>query len=118
MTLRSALQLAAAALAAAAAPVLAQDPPYDPGPPPPLPLWEDEWEENPDDKDVENEPVDDEDGHVASPDPAMEVEVPVVAEQPDCECETVVEERVDEEPAPPRARHVATRRDKRIRITK
>jgi hypothetical protein len=81
-------------------------------------LWEDEWEEDPDDEEVEDEPVDDEDGLVASPDPATEVEVPVVAEQPDCECETVVEEWVEEKPAPPRARRLAPRRDKRIRITK
>jgi hypothetical protein len=61
MTLRCASLLAAAALAATAAPALAQDS-YDPGPPPPLPAWEDEvddyreeieeeWEEDPWEKD-------------------------------------------------------------------
>jgi hypothetical protein len=57
MTIRSASLLAAAALAAATAPALAQDRGYDPGPPPPLPAWDDEWEEYPDDEYGDDEDV-------------------------------------------------------------
>lgn len=49
MTIRSTFLLVAASLAATAAPAFAQDGPYDPGPPPPLPgvgAWEEEWEED------------------------------------------------------------------------
>jgi hypothetical protein len=53
MTLRFASLLAAAGLAALAAPALAQDG-YDPGPPPPLPAW-DEAEEYPDDEYLDEE---------------------------------------------------------------
>jgi hypothetical protein len=49
MTLRFASLLAAGVLAALAAPVLAQDS-YDPGPPPPLPAWDEELEEYPDEE--------------------------------------------------------------------
>jgi hypothetical protein len=56
--------------------------------------------------------------HYPYPYPVMWVRVPIVTERRDCECETVVEEWVEEEPAPPRIRRVAPPRDKRIRITK
>jgi hypothetical protein len=56
--------------------------------------------------------------HYPYPYPVMWVRVPIVTERRDCGCETVVEERVEEEPAPPRIRRVAPPRDKRIRITK
>lgn len=49
MTFRSATFLAAAALASLSAPAAAQNTPYDPGPPPPLPnLYEDDpvWDED------------------------------------------------------------------------
>lgn len=49
MTLRFASLLAAAAMAVLAAPALAQDS-YDPGPPPPLPAWDEELDEYPDDE--------------------------------------------------------------------
>ena len=48
MTIRSAAWLAAALVTATAAPAFAQDGVYDPGPPPPLPEWEESWEEYPD----------------------------------------------------------------------
>ena len=56
--------------------------------------------------------------HYPYPYPVMWVKVPIVAERRDCGCETVVEEWVEEEPAPPRIRRIAPPRDKRIRITK
>jgi hypothetical protein len=56
--------------------------------------------------------------HYPYPYPVMWVKVPIVTERRDCGCETVVEEWVEEEPAPPRIRRVAPRRDKRIRTTK
>jgi hypothetical protein len=244
MTIRSASLLAAAALAAATAPALAQDRGYDPGPPPPLPAWDDEWEEYPDDEYGDDEDVRehhrdraghpgmrghgprhpmgyplehraawleqcraayyDESGrrrgqviggllgavaggvagseiaegddnlggtligagvgglagaavggaigaetdrerideceayllrheqsyagyghaagaygyHYPYPYPVMWVKVPVVTERGDCGCESVVEEWVEEESAPPRIRRVAPRRDKRVRVTK
>lgn len=50
MTIRSASLLSALALAAAAMPAFAQDGGYHPGPPPPLPdIWDEEWEEYPED---------------------------------------------------------------------
>ena len=56
--------------------------------------------------------------HYPYPYPVMWVKVPIVTERRDCGCETMVEEWVEEEPAPPRIRRVAPPRDKRIRITK
>lgn len=240
MTLRFASLLSAAALAAMAAPVLAQDS-YDPGPPPPLPAWDEERDEYPDDEYLDEEEAwedhgsgpaphamgyppeqraawleqcraryHDESGrrrgqvlggvlgavaggvaggaiaegddnlggvligagvgglagaavgeaigadagrdridecevyllryeqsyrgygpghgpghasgaygyHYPYPYPVMWVKVPIVTERRDCGCETVVEEWVEEEPAPPRIRRAVPARDKRIRITK
>jgi len=54
--------------------------------------------------------------HYPYPYPVMWVRVPIVTERRDCGCETVVEEWVEEEPAPPRVRRAAP--DKRVRITK
>jgi len=54
--------------------------------------------------------------HYPYPYPVMWARVPIVTERRDCGCETVVEEWVEEERAPPRARRAAP--DKRVRITK
>ncbi len=54
--------------------------------------------------------------HYPYPYPVMWVKVPIVTERRDCGCETVVEERVEVERAPPRVRRRAP--DKRVRITK
>ena len=55
--------------------------------------------------------------HYPYPYPVMWVKVPIVTERRDCGCETVVEEWVEEEAAPPpRVRRRAP--DKRIRTTK
>jgi hypothetical protein len=243
MTTRSASLLAAALVlgAATAAPVLAQDGRYDPGPPPPLPSWEEDWEEYSDDEYVEDEDAwESHDNRIGRPDtgyapeqraawleqcratyydesgrrrgqvvggllgavaggvagseiaegddnlggtligagvgglagaavggaigaeadrdrmdeceayllhyeqsyrghgpggphgygqgpygyhypypyPVMWVKVPIITERRDCGCETVVEEWVEEEPAPPHIRRVAPPRGKRVRITK
>ena len=58
--------------------------------------------------------------HYPYPYPVMWVRVPIVTKRRDCGCETVVEEWVEEEPAPPRVRRAAPRPrpDKRIRTTK
>lgn len=56
--------------------------------------------------------------HYPYPYPVMWVRVPIVTERRDCGCETVVEEWVEEEPAPLRIRRAPPRPDKRIRITK
>ncbi len=56
--------------------------------------------------------------HYPYPYPVMWVKVPIVTERRDCGCETVVEEWVEEEPAPPRIRRVAPPRGKRVRISK
>lgn len=70
MTLRFASLLAAAGLAALAAPALAQDG-YDPGPPPPLPAW-DEAEDYPDEEYLdEDDAWEEEGGHHFPPPHAM-----------------------------------------------
>lgn len=143
MTLRSA-SLIAIAVAATAAPALAQDG-YDPGPPPPLPAWEEELDDYPDEEYLEDEDGEEDawaeprghygppphargypPGHGAGawgyhypyPYPVMWVRVPIITERRDCGCETVVEEWIEEEPAPPRVRRAPPPRDKRIRVTK
>jgi hypothetical protein len=72
MTIRSALLLAAAALATTAAPALAQDTRYDPGPPPPLPAWDEDRQEYPDEDYVHGEgDWESEGGHHGQPAHAM-----------------------------------------------